>query len=43
MSEHPVEEFRPAHKLGQDNEDIYCGLLGLSKEKLEQLKANKDI
>lgn len=38
LSAHPVTEFRPAHKLGQDNEDIYCGLLGLSKGKLEELK-----
>jgi len=28
---------------GKANEEIYCGLLGLSKEELEQLKANKVI
>ncbi len=39
----PVDEFRPAHTLGQDNEEIYCGLLGLSVEKLEQLKKDQVI
>lgn len=39
MSNCPVDEFRPAHTLGQDNEDIYCGLLGLTKERLDELTA----
>ncbi|MCI2106163.1 MAG: CoA transferase [Intestinimonas sp.] len=43
MSTHPVEEYRPAHTLGADNEDIYGGLLGLSPKELEDLKAKKAI
>lgn len=43
MSDCPVDEFRPAHALGQDNEEVYCGLLGLSHEKLEQLKKDQVI
>lgn len=43
MKTHSVDEFRPAHSLGEDNEEVYCGLLGLSKEKLEELKKQKAI
>ncbi len=43
MNTHPVDEFRPAHALGADNEDVYCGLLGLSREKLAELAEQKAI
>ncbi|MEM2983388.1 MAG: CoA transferase, partial [Candidatus Bathyarchaeia archaeon] len=31
-------EYNPAPLPGQDNEEVYCGLLGLSKEDLHELK-----
>jgi crotonobetainyl-CoA:carnitine CoA-transferase CaiB-like acyl-CoA transferase len=31
-------EYEPPPGLGQDNEEVFCGLLGLSKEELEELK-----
>ena len=34
MSNHDDILYQPCHKLGADNEDVYCGLLGLSKERL---------
>lgn len=36
-------EFTPAPELGEHNEEIYGELLGLSKEEIEKLKANKAI
>ena len=36
-------EFTPAPELGEHNEEIYMGLLGRTREELEQLKANKAI
>ena len=38
FSELPAEYPGPAPALGQHNEEIYRGLLGLSKEEMEQLK-----
>ncbi len=39
MSETKPGFRTPAPMLGQHNEEIYCGMLGYSKEKLEQMKA----
>jgi len=36
-------QFTPAPALGEHNEEIYCGLLGLSKEEIQQLKNAGDI
>lgn len=36
-------EFTPAPELGEHNEEIYCGLLGLSKEELDNLVKEKAI
>ena len=36
-------EFTPAPELGEHNEEIYMGLLGRTREELEQLKASKAI
>ena len=36
-------EFTPAPELGEHNEEIYMGLLGRTREELEQLKVNKAI
>jgi len=38
FSEIPADYPGPAPALGQHNEEIYRGLLGLSKEEMEQLK-----
>lgn len=36
----PVEGGKAAPLLGQDNQEVYCGLLGLSQEELIALKAS---
>jgi crotonobetainyl-CoA:carnitine CoA-transferase CaiB-like acyl-CoA transferase len=38
LSEHPVEAPRPAPQLGQHNEEILCGWLGVSQEELARLR-----
>ncbi|MGB6836114.1 MAG: CoA transferase [Dehalococcoidia bacterium] len=38
MSGTPPRVRRPAPLLGQDNEDVYCGLLGYSAEEFRQLR-----
>ncbi len=43
FSERPVEEIAPAPLLGQNNEEIYAGLLGLSREELETLREERVI
>lgn len=43
MSNHNDIEYLPCHKLGEDNEAVYCGLLGISKEKLQELSDAKAI
>jgi crotonobetainyl-CoA:carnitine CoA-transferase CaiB-like acyl-CoA transferase len=39
----PAEEISPAPLLGQNNEEIYRGLLGLSQEEMEELRAERAI
>jgi crotonobetainyl-CoA:carnitine CoA-transferase CaiB-like acyl-CoA transferase len=39
MSETPFEIRRPAPLLGQHNEEVYCGELGLSRDELLSLQA----
>ena len=43
FTNHSAEPHISAPTLGQHNEEVYCGFLGLSGEKLEQLKANNII
>jgi crotonobetainyl-CoA:carnitine CoA-transferase CaiB-like acyl-CoA transferase len=38
LSEHPVEAPRPAPQLGQHNEEVLCGWLGVSQEELARLR-----
>lgn len=40
LKNYPVDEYAPAPGLGAHNEEIYCGLLGMSKEQLSKLKEN---
>lgn len=40
MSATPCEVWRPAPALGQDNEYVFCTLLGLSRDDVEQLRAS---
>ena len=40
MSRTPGKIERPAPRVGEHNEEIYCDLLGFSSEKLSQLKAD---
>lgn len=35
----PLEESRPAPRLGEHNHEVYCGELGLSPRELERLRA----
>lgn len=39
LSKTPGKVKSPAPKVGQDNEAIYCGLLGLSRAELDELRA----
>lgn len=43
MSNHPALEYRPGHALGQDNQDVYGGLLGLSTEEIAALAEKQAI
>lgn len=43
FSARPVENISPAPFLGHNNEEIYGGLLGLSKEEMEELRKEKAI
>jgi crotonobetainyl-CoA:carnitine CoA-transferase CaiB-like acyl-CoA transferase len=43
FSERPAEDISPAPLLGHHNEEIYGGLLGLSREEMEELRAQKVI
>jgi crotonobetainyl-CoA:carnitine CoA-transferase CaiB-like acyl-CoA transferase len=43
FSARPVENISPAPLLGHNNEEIYRGLLGLSKEEMEELRKEKVI
>lgn len=38
LAESPWEFRRAAPRLGESNEDVYCGLLGYRKEEIEKLK-----
>ncbi len=38
MGESPIRLRRPAPRIGQHNEDVYMGVLGLSRERLVHLK-----
>ncbi len=40
FSKTPWAVFRPAPRLGEHNEAVFCGRLGLTKDKLTQLKAS---
>lgn len=42
LSGSPVS-YRPGREVGQDNEEIYCGLLGFSRREYEQFIENKII
>lgn len=43
MNTYPVDEFRPAHKLGEDNEEVYSKLLGLTRQELKELESRNAI
>jgi CoA:oxalate CoA-transferase len=43
MSGSAVGYDRPAHEMGEDNEAVYCGLLGYSREQLAALKRDQVI
>lgn len=42
LSGSPVD-YQPGREAGQDNEEIYCGLLGLSQQQFKKLKEEKII
>lgn len=39
LSDTPTGVRKMAPALGEDNERVYCGLLGMSKDELDALKA----
>jgi crotonobetainyl-CoA:carnitine CoA-transferase CaiB-like acyl-CoA transferase len=39
----PAEPIAPAHELGQDNEEVFQGLLGISREEYERLRQERVI
>jgi len=39
FSRTPIGAPRPAPRIGEHNDEVYCGLLGLSAEKVESLRA----
>ena len=43
FSVRPAEDISPAPLLGDNNEEIYRGLLGLSQEEMEELRIEKVI
>ena len=43
FSARPAEDIAPAPLLGHNNEEIYRGLLGLSREEMEELRKEKVI